>query len=107
MIIVICLFLWKTQKLPLDNGVTLMVSCCQLKAFRFQVATMSTNYKRIAIEIDLIDKITALARKETHISDLAEGRCVEWLFGEYKHIAETSKPAPAQTGKAAKVATPA
>lgn len=46
---------------------------------------MST-YKRIAIESVLMDEIAALAREETHISDLAEGRCIEWLHGEYKRL---------------------
>lgn len=58
---------------------------------------MSTNYKRIAIEVDLIDDVTTVARKATHIDDLAEGRCVEWLFGEYKRLKKLADKAAAQT----------
>ena len=44
------------------------------------------EYIRIAVDPDITAEITALARTNTHIDDLAPGRAIEWLLGEYKRM---------------------
>jgi len=44
------------------------------------------EYDRTAIEKLVIDEVTEIARKVTHIDNLAPGRAVEWILGEYKRL---------------------
>lgn len=81
-----------------------MVSCHQV-ANSLPKGNMTDTV--IRVDRELVDELKAESAKHTH-NELSYGEAIRWLYGEYKRlVSETSKPAPAQTGKAAKVATPA
>ena len=49
------------------------------------------EYARIAIETEVMEEVTKLARKNTHLDELAPGRAIEWMLGEYKRLTRTAK----------------
>jgi hypothetical protein len=44
------------------------------------------DYIRIAVDPEVSTEVTELARKATHIDDLAPGRAIEWAVGEIKTL---------------------